>query len=209
MYKPIVVIDYGMGNIGSVVNIFKKMGRGSLPITVSSNPKDIALASKLVLPGVGHFGRAMENLMKFDLKSVLFSKVVTESTPILGICLGMQLFSQGSEEGGSEGLGFFSGRTIYFQKTAAELSLPHMGWNWVFPQKEDAAIVNLPLPSRFYFVHSYHVKCDNASDILFMSKYGYDFPAAISKQNILGVQFHPEKSHKFGMKLIQNFIENY
>jgi len=199
--NKIVIIDYGLGNLMSLLYKFKKIG---INATVSSNEKEIENAEKLILPGVGHFAKGIENLKKYNLIPVLNRKVFEEKTPILGICLGMQLLTQRSEEGHVEGLGWVDAETKRFSLNG--LKIPHMGWNTVEIKRENVLFKDIENP-RFYFVHSYHVCCKDENDILATTNYGYDFASALNRENIYGVQFHPEKSHKSGIKLLKNFVE--
>jgi glutamine amidotransferase len=205
----IVIIDYQMGNIGAIVNMLKRIGIES---SVSSNIEDIKKADKLILPGVGSFDEGIKNLEQLNLISVLSEKVIEGETPILGICLGMQLFSKKSEEGILEGLGWIDGEVKKFKFNNNEsgqnrLKIPHTGWNTITIKKQDVLFEEMPEESRFYFVHSYHFNCGNVDNVLATTDYGYEFSSIIKKENIIGVQFHPEKSHKFGMKLLKNFVE--
>jgi len=203
----ITIIDYGMGNLGSIVNMIKKIGYKS---EITNDISIIETAEKLILPGVGSFDRAMNNLEELNLIDVLKTKVIKEKTPILGICLGMQLMANNSEEGNKNGLGFINGDVKKFSfNEKNKLKIPHMGWNLIDPQKENPLLVDLNNQSRFYFVHSYYVECKNTEDILTTTNYGFPFVSSFARENIMGVQFHPEKSHKFGMKLLKNFIENF
>ncbi len=200
----IVVIDYGMGNIGSVLNMLKKVGANAQP---SSEPGVIAAADKLILPGVGAFDNGMQNIREKGLIDVLNEKVLVHQTPILGICLGVQLFSRRSEEGTLPGLGWIEGDTIRFRFSSSEnnLKIPHMGWNKIKIQRDNALLTGFDDPPRFYFVHSYHLVCHHPEDVLATSHYGIEFTAAVWRGNIMGTQFHPEKSHKFGLKVLNNF----
>lgn len=200
----IVVIDYNMGNIGSVFNMLKKVGA---EVIVSSDIADIERATKLILPGVGSFDNGMQNLNKLGIIPLLNKKILNDKTPILGICLGLQLFTQKSEEGNLSGLGWINAKTIRFKFDNINFKIPHMGWNDIKLAKEGILLKEMYLEPRFYFVHSYHVVCNDSSDILTWTHYGYDFVSSIQRENIMGVQFHPEKSHKFGMKLLKNFVE--
>ena len=197
----IVIVDYGVGNLGSIQNMIKKIGYKAL---ISSNKEDIKNATKLILPGVGSFDIAMDNLKKLDLIEVLNEKVLNQKTPILGICLGMQLLTKGSEEGKSKGLGYIDAYASKFNE--AQLIVPHMGWNIIDIKKEND-LFDITKENRFYFVHSFAVSCNNKDDILTTTPYGIDFVSSFSKNNILGAQFHPEKSHKFGMKFFETFLE--
>ncbi|WKZ19219.1 MAG: imidazole glycerol phosphate synthase subunit HisH [Candidatus Jettenia sp. CY-1] len=200
----IVLINYGMGNNGSILNMLKKIGIDAI---ISSHVDDIKKAHKLILPGVGAFDNGMKNLNNLDLTPILHEKVMRDKTPILGICLGMQLLTQKSEEGSLPGLGWIDAQTIKFNHS--ELKIPHMGWNTITVYKQSALFREIYQEPKFYFVHSYHVMCSNENDILTKTFYGYEFVSSIQQENIIGVQFHPEKSHKYGMKLLKNFVENF
>lgn len=200
----ITIIDYGMGNLGSIRNMIKKVG---YQYEITSDPEVIENAKKLILPGVGKFDRAMCNLADLNLIE-LIQKKATEGTPLLGICLGMQLLADRSEEGTLKGLGIIPGEVKRFV-VPKELKVPHMGWNLVNYRKDSPLFVNFEElgEARFYFVHSYKYICQNEEHILATSEYDDEFTCAIHKGNIIGVQFHPEKSHMFGMNLFKNFIE--
>lgn len=202
----VIIIDYGIGNQGSILNMLKKVGAKAI---ISSNISDISNADKIILPGVGAFDTGMRNLAQDGLIEVLNKKVIREKTPILGICLGMQLLTKSSEEGNSHGLGWIDAQTVRFKfdKKNTILKIPHMGWNTVQLNKKSQLFKEMFAEPRFYFVHSYHVVCNNKQDILTKTNHGYEFVSSIQKDNIMGVQFHPEKSHKFGMKLLKNFVE--
>ena len=202
----IVIIDYGMGNLVSVLKAFRRL---NIPAKISSDVHDIRQAEKLILPGVGHFKSGMQRLHELKLVDALNKKVLDEGAPILGICLGMQLFSRFSEEGDAEGLGWIDAKTVRFilDRDHRNLRVPHMGWNTIKPSSENAALKNIGSDALFYFVHSYHVVCENPADVLAASEYGIPFVSAIQKENIYGVQFHPEKSHDNGLKLLKNFVE--
>ncbi len=197
----ITVVDYGMGNLGSVKNMLKYLGYDSI---ISSEPKEIENAKKIILPGVGFFDKAMQKLESLKLISVLNEKALIKKTPILGICLGMQLLTYGSEEGVLPGLGWIPARTVRFPRNNG-LKVPHMGWNLVKPVNGSTLTQNLPDVSRFYFVHSYYVTVENQTNSVLKTNYGVEFDAAIQNDNIFGTQFHPEKSHKFGMQILKNF----
>jgi glutamine amidotransferase len=202
----IVIVNYGLGNLESIKNMLKKVGFESI---ISSNPGEIRRASKLILPGVGAFDNGMKNLHDLRIIPVLEEEVFEKKTPILGICLGMQLFTKKSEEGKMAGLGWIDAETVRFQfhEEKGKLKIPHMGWNTI-KSKRESTLFRAPFSEmRFYFVHSYHAVCQKGDDILTETHYGYDFTSSFQKENIIGVQFHPEKSHKFGMKLLRNFVE--
>jgi len=202
----IVIIDYGMGNLASIQNMLKHVGVLS---SVSSDADEIAAADKLVLPGVGAFDNGMKSIAERGLRAVLDRRALENRVPVLGICLGMQLFARRSEEGTEAGLGWMKADTIRFRFDGenAKLRVPHMGWNVVEAKKESVLFAQMYDEPRFYFVHSYHVVCDRAEDVLSTTPYGFPFTSAVEKGNLYGVQFHPEKSHKFGMRLLKNFAE--
>jgi len=201
-FKMIVIVDYGMGNVASISNMIKKIGGDSI---ITRDKEIILNSSKLILPGVGAFARGIKNLEEFGLVDVLEKAVLEKKIPILGICLGMQLMTLHSEEGDVKGLGWLDANTIKFNDS--NLKIPHIGWNEIRICKSTKLLKGDYY--RFYFVHSYHVVCNDVNDILFYSSYGSDFVAGFEKNNILGVQFHPEKSHKYGMELFQNFLKHY
>jgi glutamine amidotransferase len=200
----ITIVDYGLGNLGSILNLLKKIGA---PAKLSTSKLDIEKADKLILPGVGSFDNGMNQLRERGFIDVLNWKALEEKVPTLGICLGMQLLSNSSEEGSEKGLGWIDADTIKFKFDTdnAHLKVPHMGWNLVKEAKKSVLNQDMYEEPRFYFVHSYHVKCKNPQDELFRTSYGFEFTSAVEKGNIMGVQFHPEKSHKFGMQLLSNF----
>ncbi|MCH8741623.1 imidazole glycerol phosphate synthase subunit HisH [Patescibacteria group bacterium] len=200
----IVIIDYKMGNTGSILNMLKKIGETAV---ISSDIKDINNADKLILPGVGSFDTGMNNINNSGLLDILNKKVLKEKTPILGICLGMQLFANKSEEGIKRGLGWIGGNVVKFKFKDNNLKIPHMGWNEIKIKKNDVLFKNIAEEPRFYFVHSYYFFCNDNNDVLATTNYGYDFASVVRKDNIRGVQFHPEKSHKYGMNLLKNFAQ--
>lgn len=200
----ITIVNYNVGNIQSIVNMLKKIGHSAI---VTSNIEDIKNAQKLILPGVGSFDYGMEQLENSKLIEVLNNKVLKNKTPILGICLGAQLFLQTSEEGVKRGLDWFDAKAVKFKFSDNVLKIPHMGWNNIRIKKKNRLLEGLNDDSRFYFVHSYHFEFADTTDILTTTDYGYSFISSFSRDNIYGVQFHPEKSHKFGMALLKNFAE--
>lgn len=202
----LIIVDYGMGNLGSILNMMKKIGASA---NISSKVEDIEKADKLILPGVGSFDNGMKNINELGLLPALNSKVIEHKTPILGICLGMQLLTRKSEEGKLPGLGWVNADTIKFNFTKGQthLKVPHMGWNSVLFAQNNILSKGLEEEPRFYFVHSYHVVCKGDEDVIGKTFYGYEFASAIQKENILGVQFHPEKSHKYGLRILKNFVE--
>ncbi len=201
----ITIINYNAGNIKSIQNMLKRIGVKSC---ISSKPEEIEQAEKLILPGVGHFDYGMRNLQESGLIGVLNKKVVADKVPLLGICLGAQLLGNRSEEGVLAGLGWIDMDIVKFDKAkmGESLKIPHMSWNEINIKKDSNLLTGLDNESRFYFVHSYHMKCNDENDVLTNTNYGYEFTSAVEKENIFGVQFHPEKSHKFGMRLLENFI---
>jgi glutamine amidotransferase len=198
----ITIIDYGMGNIASIENMLYYLGVKS---TISSDPYIINNAKRIILPGVGSFNYAIDKINKIDgLKEVLNQKAIIQKVPILGICLGMQLLTNSSEEGNSKGFGWISGKTKKFNATN-NLKVPHMGWNTVSFNKKDKILEGLAHNQKYYFVHSYYVEVTNENNSLMKSNYGINFDSGISDKNIYGFQFHPEKSHKRGMSILKNF----
>lgn len=201
----ITIVDYGMGNLGSIQNMFKYLGVQS---TIESDVEKIKRASKLLLPGVGSFDTAMKKINQGDLREVLNEKALKEQIPILGICLGMQLLTNSSEEGNLEGLGWIPAKSISFKNNIDRTyRVPHMGWNRVMKSNQSQLTQGFEEfeEVRFYFVHSYFVKVVDTQHSILTTHYGIEFDSAIQKDNIYGAQFHPEKSHKFGMKLFENF----
>jgi glutamine amidotransferase len=205
----IVIIDYGVGNLSSIKNMMKKAGCEAV---ISSDPEIISSAEKLILPGVGSFDHGISSLKSASFFNVLEEKVMIKRTPVLGVCLGAQLMAESSEEGNLPGLNWIEGNVIRFKKEQVEklsLKIPHMGWAEIYIQKNSNLFRDMYPDSRFYFVHSYHWVCSNANDVLVSANYGYDFTAGIEHGNIAGVQFHPEKSHKYGLRLFENFIKYF
>jgi imidazole glycerol-phosphate synthase subunit HisH len=202
----IVIIDYGMGNVQSVKNAIEKLG---FEATVSRQKKDIAKAEKLILPGVGAFKDGMENLRRFGLIETLQNEVVARKKPILGICLGMQLLANNSEEGGmNKGLGWIDSSVKRLKSESNNIKIPHIGWNNIKIMRKDRIFKNMPDNSDYYFVHSYHLVPASKEIITSMCIYGQEFVSSINKDNIYATQFHPEKSQDLGLKILENFIEN-
>jgi|APSaa5957512535_1039671.scaffolds.fasta_scaffold37082_3 imidazole glycerol-phosphate synthase subunit HisH len=200
------IINYGIGNIGSIYNIIKRAG--GIPIVIENgNELKKLKINKLILPGVGSFGVAMSMLKKGNWIKELEKYISKPENFLLGICLGMQLLFEKSDEGGSDGLGLMKGYVRMFNFPNKMYKIPHMGWNIVKPIRESSLFTLNEKDLRFYHVHSYHVVCDDNSIITAITNYGYDFTSAIQYENILGVQFHPEKSHRFGIALMRKFIE--
>lgn len=202
------IVDYGMGNLGSIQSMLKKLGETSL---ITSDPYVIEQASRLILPGVGSFDSGMNHLAELNLISSLNKRVLCDKVPILGICLGIQLMTKSSMEGTLPGLSWFDADTIKFDliESVNKYVLPNMGWRKVSVRKEIPLFEGLDDDSWFYFVHNFHVVTDNNELVSMTSEYGYEYIVSLTKDNILGVQFHPEKSHKYGLRLLQNFIRYY
>jgi len=198
------IIDYNMGNLASVQNAFAKLGSKTI---VESNPENFAKYDKLILPGVGAFGDAMEHLRERNMIAAIKAFAASKK-PMLGICLGMQLLFESSEEFGSHaGLGLIKGKVEHFESAKFEekLKVPHMGWNRMFTKKHPL-FEGLDDEHYLYFVHTYHVHCSDEEDIIGETYYGYKFTSAVAHENIMGIQPHPEKSHKNGLKILENFI---
>jgi imidazole glycerol-phosphate synthase subunit HisH len=200
----ITIVDYNMGNPGSILNMLKKLGFAS---EITSDARHIASAQKLILPGVGAFDAGIECLNRAGLTHVLNERVLDAQVPTLGICLGMQLMTKRSSEGSYQGLSWVDAEVSRFQPKDSRLKVPHMGWNLVNIVRTAPLVENLPVEPRFYFVHSYYVTCQHDEDVLLTTQYGNDFHSGFHRGNVWGVQFHPEKSHKFGMHLLRNFAE--
>lgn len=203
--EPVVIVDYGVGNLGSIANMLKKAGVDN---RISAEPSEIRRADRLILAGVGAFDNGMRNLADRGLIDVLNEKAAT-GTPILGLCLGMQLMGRTSEEGTLPGLGWIDARAKRFRPApGTDLKVPHMGWNTVRPLRTHRLLKDLDDGSRFYFVHSYYVECADPAVELGRTTYGHEFCSAMAAGNLTGVQFHPEKSHRFGLALLSNFARN-
>lgn len=200
----ISVVDYGVGNLGSILNMFRKI---NVPAQLVTTPQDVLAADKLLLPGVGAFDVAMQELARRELIEPLKHQALQARIPILGICLGMQLLGHGSDEGKLPGLGLIDARCHLFRFPAdSRLKVPHMGWNLIYPERESPILAGLTeQQSRFYFVHSYRVVCADPQDSLAKTDYGGKFTSMVQRGNVIGAQFHPEKSHRFGMQLLRNF----
>ena len=202
----ITVIDYKMINLGSILNMLKKVG--CRDVVIATTPEEVQRAKKIIMPGVGSFDHAMKNLQSMNLVDSLRSKALEEKVPFLGVCLGMQLMTESSEEGKLQGLGFIKAgcRRFQFEK-GSPLKSPHMGWNKTITRKK-SDLLNED-EHRFYFVHSYYVSCDNPADVLLTTHHGREFVSGFQKENLMGVQFHPEKSHSNGIELFRNFLEKF
>lgn len=199
----IIIIDYGMGNLGSILNMFNYL---DISAAIHSDPRVIAKAGKIILPGVGAFDNGMLNLKESGIYDVLMERVTVDKIPVLGICLGMQLMTESSEEGMEPGLGWIKATTRRFNfENISNLKVPHVGWNNIRIVKPNPVVEGLDAVSKFYFVHSYYVECRNLEDVVCKTTYGHAFDTVIAHENIYGCQFHPEKSHKYGMKVYENF----
>ncbi|MEO7720527.1 MAG: imidazole glycerol phosphate synthase subunit HisH [Pseudolysinimonas sp.] len=196
----VALIDYGLGNLGSVANMLKRAGAEARRV---STPEDILASERVLLPGVGAFDEGVSRLADQGLIEPL-REFAASGRPFLGICLGMQLLLEGSEEGEHAGLGLIPGRSIRFSETDG-LRVPHMGWNTIQPKRLDGILDDLPADSRFYFVHSYHVMPDRDEDVLATTDYGQQFASMVRSGNVVGAQFHPEKSHAFGLSILKRF----
>ena len=201
----IAIIDYGMGNLKSVK---RKMDRIGVESIITSDPEEIKRSDKIILPGVGHFAKAVSEIKSRGLWDLLSDQVLVKKKPVLGICLGMQLMSKHSEEGNSKGLGWIDADVVRFKVSdTKKFKVPHMGWNTLDLMKESPLFENINLNSEFYFVHSYYVHCNESNDILTETSYDNSFTSSFQKENIFGVQFHPEKSHDAGERLLRNFVK--
>lgn len=199
----VVVVNYGVGNLGSILNMLKKAG---VSAKVSSQPEDIAAAERIILPGVGAFDRAMERLTASGLIPHLEKRAFTDKIPFLGICVGMQLLHRRSEEGVLPGLGWLDADVVRFHFSDPTLRIPHMGWNAV-ESKDCPLLKGMEQEARFYFAHSFHTPLANEPKAVGQTKYGYPFASIVNRDNIWGAQFHPEKSHRYGLQFFRNFME--
>lgn len=198
----ITIIDYGVGNLGSLLNMFRRIG---VDACTTRDADALATASRILLPGIGAFDTCMSRFAESGLVAPLKEAIHQRGGALLGICVGMQMLTRRSEEGSLAGLGFIAADTIRIRQSQGEPKVPHMGWDAVEWQRESALTLGLEREPRFYFVHSYCVQCDSSQDVLGSCTYGQQFAAAIERENVRGVQFHPEKSHLFGMRLLENF----
>lgn len=202
----ITIVDYGLGNIAAFANVYN---RANINVSIARTADELRGASKLILPGVGHFDHAMELLQQSGMRDTLDDLVLGKKVPIIGVCVGMQILARSSEEGKLPGLGWIEAEVKAFRSQPAtqDMALPHMGWNDVRPASPDRLFEGLETGARFYFLHSYYVDCGRQQDVLAICNYGTDFGCAVHSANIYGVQFHPEKSHRFGTRLLKNFAE--
>lgn len=202
--QMIAIVDYGSGNIKAFENVYKTL---DMPFVVASKADTLEKATKIILPGVGAFDQTMELLQNSGMRESLEELVLKRKIPLLGVCVGMQILSQSSEEGGLPGLGWIKGvvRKIKVDDPSRNIRLPHMGWNSISPKRENKILKDLSPESRFYFLHSYYFACFSKEDVVAETGYGELFACAVNFENIYGVQFHPEKSHQNGIQLLKNF----
>tara|TARA_R110002124_G_scaffold55108_2_gene156053 strand:+ start:16492 stop:17106 length:615 start_codon:yes stop_codon:yes gene_type:complete len=202
----ITIVDYGLGNIGAFANVYKRMG---IAARIARTADDLAGADRIVLPGVGAFDHAMDLLDSSGMRPTLEDLVVNDRRPVVGICVGMQMLAESSDEGSRSGLGWIPGHVRHFSHAPsnADLPMPHMGWNDVRPSAGQALFVGLESDARFYFLHSFYFECAEPADAAAHTSYGLEFASAVRRGNVHGVQFHPEKSHHYGSALLKNFAE--
>jgi glutamine amidotransferase len=200
----VTLVNYGLGNIQAFANIYRRLG---MPVEVAGTPEQLGRAKKLVLPGVGSFDWAMQRLNDSGLRNLLDRLVLQHGVPVLGVCVGMQIMAQRSEEGALSGLGWIDADVVRFSPAQiGDMPLPHMGWNDVHPVVTDSLFLGIAAP-RYYFLHSYCIVPRRHEDVLAKACYGTDFVAAVRNGHIIGTQFHPEKSHQWGIDLLRNFVE--
>lgn len=202
----ITIINYGLGNVQAFANLYKRM---NVPAKIATTTSDLADASRLILPGVGAFDHAIELLNASGMRDTVDDLVIRQKVPVLGVCVGMQILAGSSDEGKLPGLGWIEGRVRRFDESRLPrpARLPHMGWNDVVPKDGARLFTGLEQDARFYFLHSYYFDCASNDNVLATSEYGPAFSCAVGSDNIHGVQFHPEKSHSYGMRLLKNFAE--
>lgn len=200
----ITIVDYGLGNIAAFASVYNK---ANVKVSIARTAEDLKDASRLILPGVGHFDHAMRLLQQSGMREALEEMVLGSKIPVIGVCVGMQMLARSSEEGELPGLGWIAAdvRSFKSQEEMKQISVPHMGWNDVRPLTPSPLFSGLESDARFYFLHSYFMSCDRGEDVLATCSYGFDFACAVQSSNVYGVQFHPEKSHRFGDRLLRNF----
>jgi len=204
----ISIIDYGLGNVKAIANVYKKL---DVPISIARQPDDLRRTGKVILPGVGAFDEAIRRLDGSGMREILDEFVLHRRLPVLGICVGMQMLAHSSEEGKLAGLGWVDADVRRFDPASMSLAppvcIPHMGWNTIRVVREGGLLKELNNGARFYFLHSYYMRCRKSEDVIAMADYGGEFACAVNTANVYGVQFHPEKSHQFGIQLLKNFAE--
>jgi glutamine amidotransferase len=202
----ITIIDYGLGNIKAFKNVYERL---SIPVKVARVSEEVENATKIILPGVGSFDYAIRQLNKSGMREALEKRILDDKIPVMGICVGMQMLADSSDEGTEPGLGWISGRVRKFHPNLIPFKsrLPHMGWNSVMPKKEVGLFSGIENQARFYFLHSYYFECAENSQVICKSYYGITYASAVNKENVFGVQFHPEKSHNNGIRLLNNFAK--
>lgn len=202
----ITLIDYGVGNIFAFQNVYKRL---DIPTKIAKTQEDLSDAKKLILPGVGSFDYAMSQLNASGMREKLDDLVLEKKVPVIGICVGMQMMGNRSDEGKLEGLKWIDSEILKFDESLIQhrTKLPHMGWNDVTPIKKHPLFIGLEKEAIFYFLHSFYFKCNNPTDNIAFSDYGLTFSSAVNRDNIYGIQFHPEKSHQYGEKLLYNFAK--
>lgn len=200
----ITIVDYGLGNTQAFLNVYRRL---NVEVKTARNAAELAGASKIILPGVGAFDHAMDKLEQSGMRETLDDLAFQQHVPILGVCVGMQMLGRGSDEGTKCGLGWIEGRVCALESLmpAKKLPVPHMGWNDVRPVTSNKLFARLDADARFYFLHSYYFACDRQEDAIAVSNYGSEFACAVNAGTVFGVQFHPEKSHHYGARLLQNF----
>ena len=203
----ITIIDYGLGNIKAFVNVYNRL---NIKTKIAQKASDIEGASKIILPGVGAFDYAISQLNNSGMRDEIEKKVLINRIPIMGICVGMQILAKSSDEGTLPGLGWINGKVKKFETSinSPSIKLPHMGWNTIKPVNNSPLMIGFSDNSRFYFLHSYYFIVENKKDIISTTNYGLGFSSGVSSDNIFGIQFHPEKSHANGIRLLQNFANN-
>lgn len=202
----IKIIDYGLGNIRAFANVYERL---NIPVAIVKTADDLKDATKIILPGVGAFDYAMSQLNKSGMRETLDKLVLEHQLPVMGICVGMQMLAKSSDEGVLPGLGWIDATVKKFDASflKSKTQLPHMGWNTIHPNNDNPLLVNFSKDSRFYFLHSYYFQCNNPNDTIATTEYCIKYTSAVNKKNIYGVQFHPEKSHQWGIQLLKNFAD--
>ena len=202
----ITIVDYGLGNVRAFLNVYRRL---NIEANTATNGEELKAASKLILPGVGSFDHAMEQLNGSGMRETLDELVLGDGVPVLGVCVGMQILARSSEEGKAPGLAWIDGsvKALGSLVSTEKLPVPHMGWNDVRPVPGTRLFDQLDVGARFYFLHSYYFHCERENEVVAVSSYGLEFACAVKSANVFGVQFHPEKSHRSGTRLLQNFAE--